>query len=185
MDRPAKRIRPKLDAAALFDYSVAALAARAHTSAEIRRKLRAKADKAGDVDQVIARLRDYGYLNDRKYAESFAGIRLENQGLGKARVLRELKARSVTDGIARHAVEQAYRDVNEDDLIRKYVERRILKFTSGERLGDEKELASAYRKLIRAGFSSGTSLRVLKQMARNPGQFDEFDPPEPSTEPEA
>lgn len=184
MDRPTKRIRPKLDAAALFDYAVAALAARAYTSAEIRRKLRLRAEKAGEIDQVIARLRDYGYLNDRKYAESFAGTRLENHGLGKARVLRELKARSVTDGIARRAVDQAYRDVNEDDLIQSYVERRILRFASGARLEDEKAFAAAYRKLIRAGFSHGNSLRVLKRMAKNPGQFDEFDPPEPQAEPE-
>ncbi len=185
MDRPTKRIRPKLNAAALFDYAVAALAARAHTSAEIRRKLRAKAEKAGDVDPVVARLRDYGYLNDRKYAEAFAGTRLENHGLGKTRVLRELKARMVTDGIARHAVEQAYQGVNEEDLIQNFVERRVLRYASGARLEDDKEFASAYRKLIRAGFTHGNSLRVLKRMAKNPGQFDELDPPEPSGEPEA
>ena len=41
----------------------------------------------------------------------------------------------------------------------------------------EKELASAYRKLLRAGFSSGNIVRVLKRFARDPDLLDQFEPP--------
>ena len=84
---------PRLDAAALWDYAVRALAARAHSSGELRVKLERKAEKRSDVDATLARLKEYRYLDDRKFAESFAAARLENRQFGKNRVLRDLRER--------------------------------------------------------------------------------------------
>jgi regulatory protein len=179
-----RRERPRLDAEALFDYAVQALAGRAHSAAEIRVKLKAKAEHASDVDGVIGRLREYGYLDDRKFAENFTGARLENQGLGKARVLRDLQARRVASSTARRAVDQAYAKVDEVRLIEEYVERRVLKYKSGERLADAGAFASAYRKLMRAGFGSANAITVLKRLSKEPGMFDEFEAPEPDVESE-
>jgi hypothetical protein len=39
-------------------------------------------------------------------------------------------------------------------------------------------LASAYRKLLRAGFSSGNIVSALKRFARNPDLLDQWEPPE-------
>jgi hypothetical protein len=38
-------------------------------------------------------------------------------------------------------------------------------------------MASAYRRLLRAGFRSGEVIRVLKKFARNPELLDEWEPP--------
>jgi len=179
MAERSQRARPRLDENALFEYAVEALAARAHSSAELRRKLRARAERAGDVARVVARLKECGYLSDRRFAETLASARLHNQGFGKTRVLRELRERRVAPAVAEKAVREAYAEVDETVLIEQYVERRILRAGRGGRLRDEKELASAYRKLLRAGFSHSNALRVLKRFAATPGQFDEFDPPEP------
>src|ERR1039458_8653384 len=88
-----ERKRPRLDAAALWEYALRVLAGRAHSTGDLRQKLRGKAERAADVDPTIARLKEYGYLNDRKFAESFAAARLENEGLGKTRVLADLSRR--------------------------------------------------------------------------------------------
>src|SRR5712692_5271649 len=77
-------VRPRLTAAALWEFAVKALAMRAHSTGELRRKLVQKAEKPADVEETISRLRDYGYVNDRRFAENFAGARLGNQGLGKS-----------------------------------------------------------------------------------------------------
>src|ERR1039458_6285393 len=90
-----ERKRPRLDAAALWEYALRVLAGRAHSTGDLRQKLRGKAERAADVDPTIARLKEYGYLNDRKFAESFAAARLENEGLGKTRVLADLSRRRV------------------------------------------------------------------------------------------
>ena len=43
---------------------------------------------------------------------------------------------------------------------------------------DEKDLASAYRRLVRAGFRTGDIVRVLKKFAKNPELLDNLEPPE-------
>src|ERR1700730_1869692 len=104
---PAARRRltkPRLSIEKLWEYAVKALSMRAHSTGELRRKLTERAERAEDIDDVIHRLYDYGYLNDRRFAENYAGARLENQGFGKTRVLRDLRERKVSSGLAEEAV---------------------------------------------------------------------------------
>src|SRR5437588_7678674 len=98
MPQSGGRKKPRLSAEALWEYAVKALAMRAHSTGELRRKLTQKAERTADIEDTISRLRDYGYLNDRRFAESYAGSRLENQGLGRSRVLRDLRQRNVSPG---------------------------------------------------------------------------------------
>src|SRR5215475_5461906 len=99
---------PKLDEAGLWEYAVRTLASRAHSAGQLRVKLPHKAQKPGDVDVVLARLKEYRYLDDRKFAESFAVSRLENQKLGKNRVLRDLRERRVAPAVAERTVAKVY-----------------------------------------------------------------------------
>src|SRR6266446_9945926 len=110
------RKKPRLPAAALWDFAVKSLGARACSTGELRRKLVQKAERTADVDDVISRLRDYGYLNDRRFAESYAGARLENQGLGRSRVLRDLRQRRGSDTLATGAAERTYKNLDEMEL---------------------------------------------------------------------
>src|SRR5215470_952968 len=107
------RKKTRLSASALWDYAVKTLGARAYSTGELRRKLALKAERASDVDETISRLRDCGYLNDKRFAESYAGSRLENQGLGKLRVLRDLRERKVSATLAEGAVNRVYKGVDE------------------------------------------------------------------------
>lgn len=174
----------QLSADDLFAYSVRKLSGRAASVAELRAALLARAREPSDVDGVLARLKDYGYLNDAQFAESFATARLENSGLGQSRVLRELRQRRVAPDLAQTTVSRLYADKDEPELIEQYI-RRKYRAKEGEALFQEdKELSSAYRRLLRAGFSPGNSIRVLKRLAAAPERLDDLEnlPPE---EPEA
>src|ERR1044072_3410177 len=138
----------KLDEAGLWEYAVRALAGRAHSSGQLRVKLAQKALKQGDVDVVLARLKEYKYLDDRKFAESFAVARLENQKLGRNRVLRDLRERRVAPSVAQRTVAKVYEQVDEAALIENYVRRHYRLAPRQTLFQDEKELASAYRKLM-------------------------------------
>lgn len=176
-------VRPRLSAAALWEFAVKALAMRAHSTGELRRKLVQKAEKPADVEETISRLRDYGYLNDRRFAENFAGARLENQGLGKSRVLRDLRERKVSSELAEKTVTQVYQGVDEVQLIDDFIRRKIrTKQPLSEALNDPKQLASAYRKLIRAGFTTGNVIRALKSIAKQHDLLDTFEPPDETSE---
>ena len=168
-----------MSAEALWDFAVKTLGARAQSTGELRRKLIQKAERAADVDDTISKLRDYGYLNDRRFAESYAGFRLENQGLGKSRVLRDLRQRKVSTGLAEGAVDNIYRNVDEVDLIDSFIRRKFRPKTPlPEALEDPKQLASAYRRLIRAGFSSSNVIQALKRIAKGGELLEGFEPPE-------
>ena len=47
-----------------------------------------------------------------------------------------------------------------------------------EALEDPKQLASAYRKLIRAGFGSSNVILALKRIAKGHALLENFEPPE-------
>lgn len=146
-------------------YAAQALSARAQSSAELRTKLRAKAARKEDVEEILAYLKEAGYLDDRRFAGAFAEWRKENQGLGKSRVVRDLMARRVAPGVAQAAAEAVYKDTNEVALIEDFLARKYRGKNLKALLGEEKHLASAYRKLRTAGFTSGNSIRVLKRYA--------------------
>jgi len=61
-----------LNAGALWDYALKVLGGRAYSAGELREKLRRRAERAGDVDDILARLKDHKYLDDQRFAEGFA-----------------------------------------------------------------------------------------------------------------
>jgi len=158
--------KPKLlDQEQLTNYAVRALGGRAHSAGELREKLSRRAASAADIDVVLAKLREFGYLNDQRFAENFATARLENQGFGKMRVLRELRQKRVAPKLAEQVTEQTFQDTNETDLIEAFLKRKYRGKQLGPFLAEEKNLAAAFRRLRYAGFSAGTAIRVLKRYA--------------------
>jgi regulatory protein len=138
----------------------------------LREKLRRRAENNEDVDVVLAKLKESGYLNDRQFAESYAAARLQNQGLGKIRVLRDLRQRKVAPKLAEQVTERTYEKTNEADLIEEFLRRKFRGKELGVFLSEEKNLAGAFRRLRYAGFSAGQSIRVLKRFANQPEVLD-------------
>jgi regulatory protein len=167
-----------LDLERLWSYALRVLGGRAHSTGELREKLQRRAERAGDVDDILSRLKDHGYLNDRQYAEGFASARLSNDKFGKTRVIRDLRQRRIAPALAETTVRQVYGDVDEQALIEEWIRR---KYRAAPREGlfqDRKDLAAAYGRLLRAGFRSEEILRTLKRFARDPELLDGFEPPE-------
>jgi regulatory protein len=168
----AKRQPQPLDRDKLLNVALRALGGRAHSSGELREKLRRRAENNEDVDAVLAKLKDSGYLNDQQFAESYAVARLQNQGLGKIRVLRDLRQRRVAPKLAEQVTERTYEKTNEPDLIEEFLRRKFRGKDLAVFLGEEKNLAGAFRRLRYAGFSAGQSIRVLKRFANQPEVLD-------------
>lgn len=167
-----------LDAEALWGYALKLLAGRAYSSGEFREKLKRRAMREMDVDAAIARLKDLGYLNDQRFAESFAASRLTGEGFGKARVIRDLRQRRVAPPLAERSARKVYDHVDEQGLIEDWIRRKYRTAPREGLFAEQKDLAAAYRKLARAGFRTGEIVRALKRFARDPGLLDGFEPPE-------
>jgi regulatory protein len=130
------------------------------------------------VDDVLSQLKEYGYLDDKRFAESFAAARLENQQLGRNRVVNDLRRRRVPSVLAEGSVRKVYRDVNETSLIEQWIRGKYRGVPKEALFQNEKDLAGAYRRLLRAGFRSSDVIPVLKRFAKNPELLDAFEPPE-------
>ena len=174
---PKKRAQRKLDREELWQYGLRVLAARAQSSSELRLKLARRAEISSDADAVIARLKQYHYLDDRRFAESYATARLENAGLGKFRVLRDLRQRRVAPAVAGKAVEKAFEGASEEKLVEEFLRRKYRSVALREHLKEPRNLASAYRKLRYAGFTSGVSIRVLKRYSRQAEELESIEEP--------
>lgn len=168
---PPRKTSAPLDTDSLYQIAIRALARRARSSAEIRALLlRRKAAKA-DIESVIHRLRDHGFLDDVRFARSFVASRIEDRLEGRARVRRDLAARRVRPDVAEEALRSGFEAVDEAQLLRQYLRRKLRvskPLNSSAALGTIKPSAvqALYRRLLRAGFRSDTIVGELKPLLR-------------------
>ncbi len=135
------------------------LARRPYSIAELRRALEKKFPARAAVREAIARLRELGYLDDRKFAEHYAASLARNRALGRYRVRRELKAKLVDYRQIEPALHQVYEDVDEQALLERTLDKKIralrLPLTTGK-------LASLCQSLLRRGFRAGDIIKAVK-----------------------
>jgi regulatory protein len=172
----------RLGADKLWEYALKSLGSRAQSIGELREKLRRRAERASDIDGVLSRLKEIGYLNDKRYAESFASARLSNEGLGRMRVVQELRVRRVAPAVAERTVDKVYEGIDEQKLIEEWIRRKYRTAAREGLFQDQKDLAAAYRRLARAGFRTGGIITALKRFAKEPELLDGFEPPEEMAE---
>jgi regulatory protein len=163
----AKKLGPE----ALYDYAVAALNRRQLTVRELRLKLFPRAAEERHVDEAIDRLRAIGYLDDQRTAESHAYSKRELEGLGARRVLSELRGRGVDATTAERTVQEAYREVDELEQIRQYLERKLGRRLEGK-LEDPREVHRLTQRLMRAGFSASRIREALSKVAADPSWLE-------------
>ena len=156
-----KKPRAFLNETGLYDYAVKALGRRMRTEAELRRLMQSHVEPGdrgeGVIAAVVKRLREYGYLDDAAFAETYARLRQENEKLGARRVRQDLRHKGVHSDLIDNTVDARYGETNEEALARQHLERkRIAKPTN------EKETARVVRRLVAAGFSTATIYTILR-----------------------
>lgn len=160
---PLGKAPKRLDSAALEAYAASLLAQRAISTGDLRQKLLARALDPADAEALLARLTEYGALNDARYAEAYATARKDNQLFGRQRVLRDLARKRIAAPLAREAVAQVFAASPEEDLIEDFLRRKFRGKDLRTWLAEPKNLQSALRRLHTAGHSLGTSLKVLRR----------------------
>jgi regulatory protein len=175
--------KPKLlELEELKSYAALALASRAQSTSELRTRLRKRAANPGDVEEILAYLKESGYVDDERFAGAFAGWRKENQGFGKSRVVRDLMARRVAPAVAQAAAEVAFEGSDEVQLIEDFIARRYRGKDMKVYLAEQKNLASAFRRLRTAGFGTSNSIKVLKRYASAAEEIEETADEPPDTD---
>ena len=134
-----------------FQRAAKLLAAKPRSIAELRERLlelQGVTDQL--VDEVIARLKEYGYLDDERYALSYASLKVKQRPIGRRRLQQELKMKQVPGAVANEALDLVYAETSEAELIDQAIEKRIrLRGQPKTRL----EAKSLFDHLLRQGFA--------------------------------
>ena len=110
----------------VFQRAAKLLAAKQRSVEELREKLSTTrgATKAM-VDEAIERLRDYGYLDDAKFAQTYASLRLRERPIGRRRLQRDLWLKKVDKQTVETALDEVFESTPEDDLIDRAIAKRV------------------------------------------------------------
>jgi regulatory protein len=135
----------------VFARAAKLLAAKPRSVAELRERLleRRSASKTV-VNEVIERLREYGYLDDAKFAQSYASLRVQERPIGRRRLQRDLWLKKVDKQTAEAALNEVFEATPEADLIDCAIAKRIR--LSGKPKTRE-EAKKLFDHLLRQGFA--------------------------------
>lgn len=135
------------------------LARRPYSVAEIRRALERKFPSDPAIEDAIARLRQLGYLDDKKVAEQVAYSLAHNRAYGPHRLRRELKSKLVDYKHIEPAIEAAYEETDARQVLEQVLERKLrsLKLPL-----TRQKVASLCQSLLRRGFNSGDIIKVVR-----------------------
>jgi regulatory protein len=138
------------------------LARRPYSIAELRRALERKFPQSAQVPEAIARLREIGYLDDRKFAEQYAYSLAQNRGFGPHRLRRELKAKLVNYQEIESAVQRVYQQTPAATLLEGALNKKLrtvrLPLTRAK-------FHSLCHSLLRLGFNSGDIIKAMRARA--------------------
>jgi len=143
----------------LYAAAIRSLFRRAHSVFEMRQSRERRAEDVALVRRVLDRLKEKKLLDDARYAREFARSRAKHRAQGRFRITRELRARGVPDRHIEAALEEAFEETSEEELLKKRLERK-LRLIRGPL--DERKRASLYGSLLRSGFSSDLIRRTMR-----------------------
>ena len=136
--------------ALVFQRAAKLLAAKQRSVEELREKLSTTrgATKAM-VDEAISRLQEYGYLDDAKFAQSYASLRLRERAIGRRRLQRDLWLKKVDKQTVETALDEIFESTPEAELIDRAIAKRTRLRGKPKTREDAKKL---FDHLLRQGF---------------------------------
>jgi regulatory protein len=145
----SRRQTPEEVRARAFQRAVKLLAAKPRSIEELRERLAERCSSKPVIETVIARLREYGYLDDERYAIGYAAAKVRQQPIGRRRLELSLAKKKVDRTIADEALDQVFAETPEADLLDRAIEKRVRLRGRPKTRAESKSL---FDHLLRQGF---------------------------------
>jgi len=134
-----------------FQRAVKLLAAKPRSIAELRERLfKGRSSTSAAVEAVISRLREYGYLDDERFAFGYASLKVQQRPVGRQRLKRDLTLKKVEGAIADEALDSVFAETSEEELIDRAIEKRT---RIRGRPSNRTEAKRLFDYLLRQGFA--------------------------------
>ena len=159
-----EKARPKT-----FDRAVNLLTYKPRSIAELRTRLLEKSwTNEKIVDDVIEKLKFYGYLNDAQFAETFAASQIRQKPVGKRVLQQKLTMKKLDKETVEKALEKALEETPEAEIIERAINKRLRLKGKPETREDAKKF---YDYLLRQGFSYDLVSKKMREIAS--GSYDD------------
>lgn len=159
--RPVRPVDAEKARERTLQRAVKLLAAKPRSVAELRERLLEKEwTNEEAVEAALARLKEYGYLDDERFAHGFASYRVRQKPVGRGRLARDLQMKKVPRETADAALDLVYEETPEEELIARAIEKRI---RLRGRPSTRQETKSLYELLLRLGFPYDLIIRKVRE----------------------
>lgn len=108
------------------------------------------------IDDAVAYVRKYHYLDDERYASNF--VRFSQEKMSRGQIRQKMMERGIARDIADRVLEEEYKGNEEAQIAALLVKRHY-----DPQCKDQKEFQRTYQFLLRRGFKSSDILRAMKQ----------------------
>ena len=164
-EEEATPLDPAKARARVFQRAAKLLAAKQRSVEELREKLSTTRGATRPViDEVITRLREYGFLDDAKFAQIYASLRLRERPLGRRRLQRDLWLKKIDKQTAETALDEVFESTPEEELIERAIAKRIRLRGKPKTREDAKKL---FDHLIRQGFEFELVSDKVRALSQN------------------
>jgi len=143
-----------------YQYVLRLLTGRDYSVARVRSKLAAREVAEGDLEAVILRLHQEGWLDDRRYAERFAESALSSGRYYGIRLRLEMRRRGLTPDVVNETLAPLLAESDEISEVRTAVERRYPGFSYSAASDRDKRRVVGF--LQRRGYGFSAIMRALR-----------------------
>jgi len=141
------------------------LAAKQRSVAELReRLLEGRGATPAIVEEAIERLREYGYLDDAKFAQSYAANRVQQRPIGRQRLQRDLWLKKIDKQTADAALDEVFASTPEAEMIDRAIEKRVRLRGKPKNRAEAKKL---FDHLLRQGFAFELVSEKVRALAKS------------------
>ena len=149
----------------VFERAGRLLAAKPRSVAELReRLLEGRGATEAIVDSVVERLREYGYLDDARFAHSYASLRVQQRPIGRQRLQRDLWLKKIDKQTADTALDQVFADTPETEMIDRAIAKRVRLRGKPTNRAEAKKL---FDHLLRQGFAFELVSEKVRALAKS------------------
>ncbi len=127
------------------------------TEWQLRNKLEENGYPQELVEEAVAYVKSYHYIDDERYARTYVRLNQERKSAGRIKM--DLLAKGIASDVVTQAVEEE-NGTQPESLIRRLMEKK--KFDPDT--ADRKDTAKMYQFLLRRGFQSNEIRHVLQNM---------------------
>lgn len=140
-----------------LDYALSLLVYRARTELELRQRMTRRGFSATEIENAITRLKEYKYIDDRRFTREWIEKRLRTKPMGKHRLKSELIRKGIAEEVASEEV-NIMLDPESEIAIARLLARHKLQACSGE------DIRRAWRKTAQFLTGRGFSFDIINRL---------------------